>query len=122
MRQSHDAIVARLFEPRRVFTALDAGARAGMPQSGRTARRCPRPTSSGSTNEVNDMQTDGGTAQCPQCDQTFQPRKRWQRFCSSRCKAAYWYALNAGAQKAKQRTARRAAKVGRAGGADAGMR
>jgi endogenous inhibitor of DNA gyrase (YacG/DUF329 family) len=47
---------------------------------------------------------------CPQCDRTFEPNKRWQRFCSHRCKTAHWYALNADAHKAKRR-ARHAAKA-----------
>ena len=46
---------------------------------------------------------------CPHCGKVFEPRKRWQRFCSNRCKTAAWYALNADAHKARLR-ARRAAK------------
>ena len=49
--------------------------------------------------------------QCLQCEREFDPHKRWQRFCSNRCKTAHWYALNTEAHKTKRRARHAAAKA-----------
>ena len=46
---------------------------------------------------------------CPHCGKVFEPGKRWQRFCSNRCKAKHWYAANAG--RTRKARATRAAKA-----------
>ena len=58
---------------------------------------------------------------CPHCGKVFEPGKRWQRFCSNRCKAKHWNAANAGTQAAKARAKRAARRTMRAAAADAGL-
>lgn len=47
--------------------------------------------------------------QCPRCDAIFEPRKPWQRFCSTKCNMQHWNATHAASQAAKAR-AKRAAR------------